>query len=990
MPKTQEKDFEEAIVDSLVNHDEYVEGNKKDYNSSLALFPDDFFSFIQSTQPDKWEHSEDIHKEQSKTKILYRLQQELETRGTLDVLRHGFKDYGVSYDLAYFKPESTLNPEHLELYTKNILKITRQVHYSKKNDNSIDLLISLNGLPIATIELKNPFTGQTVRDAEEQYNATRDPKELLFQFKKRALVHFSVDPDEVFMTTKLDGDKTKFLPFNKGYNNGSGNPQNPKGYKTSYLWQEILTKDSLMDIIKKFLHLEQETFTIDGKTKKKEKLIFPRYHQLDVVRKLQEDARTKGPGINYLIEHSAGSGKSNSIAWLSYRLSSLHNELDESVFDGVIVVTDRVVLNKQLQDTIYQFEHKRGVVEKIEKGSTQLAEALQRGSRIIITTLQTFPFVLDKIHSLPDRNYAVIVDEAHSSQGGESSRKLKETLMVKNDDLETLVEDTEGNSEDEIRRIMESRGRQPNLSFFAFTATPKQKTLEVFGTPDADGKPHPFHLYSMRQAIEEGFILDVLQHYTTYKTYYRISKQIQDDPQLNRNKARKALARFVSLHPHNISQKTEVMVEHFRNVTMKKIGGKAKAMVVTSSRLHAVRYYQEFNHYLKENNYKDIRTLVAFSGIVKDENGSEYKETTLNGFGEKELPEKFNTGEYRILLVADKYQTGFDQPLLHTMYVDKPLSGVKAVQTLSRLNRVHPGKEDTFILDFVNDEEDIKNAFQPYYEATSLSETTDPNRLYDMMNDLEGYHVTRQQEIENFTQTFYKPRQLLTLRDHAELNRWIDPAVDRYNALEKDDAEDYKHTLSVFLRTYSYLSQVMPFTDVDLEKYYSYGKLLFSKLPKSGPGEKVQLYDDVMLEYYRLQKIKEGSIELEPSGGEELQPPRGTGKRAEKETRAPLSEIIRIINERFGTDWTEADKLFLDQLEEDLVSDEQLQLQAHSNTLDNYRYGFNDVFLDKLIARMEQNQDIFAKIMNNSNLATAVKEYLSKRVYKRQRDEKDE
>lgn len=598
------------------------------------------------------------------------------------------------------------------------MSITRQVYYERNGNNSLDLVLALNGVPVATIELKNQFSGQNVTNAQKQYVYDREATEPIFQFKKRALVHFAVDTDECFMTTRLGGKNTRYLPFNLGYQNGAGNPPNKEGYRTSYLWEYVWAKDSLLDIIGKFLHLSVEEYEIGGVKKKKEAMIFPRFHQLEVVRKLTRNARENGAGQNYLIQHSAGSGKSNSIAWLSYRLSSLHNEKNERVFDSVIVITDRKVLDNQLQNTIYQFEHKEGVVEKIDKDSQQLADAITAGSHIIITTLQKFPFILDKIGELTARKYAVIIDEAHSSQGGEATKKMKEVLSAKSleeaEELE-LESGMDEDAEDQIRKSMEARGMQQNLSFFAFTATPKNKTVEVFGTPDKHGKPKPFHLYSMRQAIEEGFIHDVLKNYTTYKTYYKLSKEIEDDPDVNKKAASRAIGRFMSLHPHNLAQKTEVMVEHFRQIVSKKIGGQAKAMVVTSSRLHAVRYKEEFDKYIAEKGSSNIRTLVAFSGkVIYDTYPEGVTEVELNGFKEKELPKKFASDGYQLLLVADKYQTGFDQPLLHTMYVDKKLSGVKCVQTLSRLNRTCAGKEDTFVLDFTNDTEDILNSFQPY------------------------------------------------------------------------------------------------------------------------------------------------------------------------------------------------------------------------------------------------------------------------------------
>lgn len=985
-----EKAFEEAIESSLLHKGGYIKGNPDDFNRELALDTKTIFAFLKVSQPEAWEKSLAIHGAGIESKLLQRLMKELDNRGTLDVLRNGFIDYGVRYKMAYFKPASGLNPESERLYRLNRLTVTRQLKYSQKSEKSVDMALGLNGLPVATVELKNPFTGQDVSDAKEQFIDDRDPKELFFQFKKRALVHFAVDPDEIYMTTKLEGARTKYLPFNLGYDRGAGNPPNPAGYKTSYLWEYIWEKDSWMDILGRFLHLQVEEYKFDGKIFKQESMLFPRYHQLDVVRKLEDDARINGPGKNYLIEHSAGSGKSNSIAWLAYRLSSLHDQDDKRVFDSVIVVTDRLVLDQQLQNTIYQFEHKQGVVQKIDKDSNQLAESLKSGTNIIITTLQKFPFVLDKIKEISARNYAVIVDEAHSSQSGEAARKLKEVLTIGNlEDAARKNEKTytESDTEDEIRNSMLSRGPHSNLSFFAFTATPKARTLEVFGEKDNAGKPVPFHLYSMRQAIEEGFIMDVLKNYTTYKTFFKLSKQIEDDPKINKKKASRAITRFVSLHPHNLAQKTEVIVEHFRQVTMKKIGGKAKAMVVTASRPHVVRYKQEFDRYIKEKGYNEIKTLVAFSAF-KDEFGILHTESDINGFGEKELPDKFNTIEYQLLLVADKYQTGFDQPLLHTMYVDKKLSGVKAVQTLSRLNRIYPGKEDTFILDFVNDKQEILDSFQPYYEQTTLTESTDPNQLYDLKAKLEATQIFWKSEIDAFCNVFFKKSGSRTDKDSAQLNAYIDPAVDRYKAIGKEEVrEDFKHTLTVYLRLYSFLAQIMPFQDAELEKFYAYGRLLLNKLPKKGISEKFKLNDEVALEYYRLAKLSEGSILLEKGGEYGLKPASEVGTKKEKEEFAALSEIINVFNERFGKPITDADKLFFDQIEEELVADETLSKQAKTNTIDNFKYGFQDVFINKLIDRMEQNKDIFVKIMDDKVVADVVKDYMLKKVYKRLQEE---
>lgn len=991
-----EQIFEQAIESNLLERGGYVKGSSTDFDVKLGLFPSYITNFLKESQPKAWDKIANIHKDEVEQKVIQRLVKEIDLRGVLDVLRKGFTDYGVKFQMAYFKPESTLNPEADELYKSNHLSITRQLYYERVGKNSLDMVLSLNGLPIATIELKNQFSGQSVENAKKQYVYDREPNEPIFLFKKRALVHFAVDTDEAFMTTKLDGKNTRYLPFNLGYNNGAGNPPNPNGYRTSYLWEQVWSKDSFMDIIGKFLHLSVEEFEMNGVKKKKETIIFPRFHQMQVVRTVTADARISGAGKNYLIQHSAGSGKSNSIAWLSYRLSSLHDDQNNRVFDSVIVITDRKVLDSQLQNTIYQFEHKDGVVQKIDKDSTQLANAITAGSHIIITTLQKFPFILDKIGEIPARKYAVIIDEAHSSQGGEATKKMKEVLSAKS--LEEAEKDEaytglEEDAEDEIRKSMLARGKQSNLSFFAFTATPKPKTVEVFGTIGKNGKPEPFHLYSMKQAIEEGFILDVLKSYTTYKTYFKLSKQIEDDPKVNKKKASRAIGRFMSLHPHNLAQKTEVMVEHFRQIVSKKIGGKAKAMVVTSSRLHAVRYKEEFDKYIKEKGYNDVKTIVAFSGKVIYDNAPEgVTEVEMNGFAEKELPRKFATDEYQLLLVADKYQTGFDQPLLHTMYVDKKLSGVKAVQTLSRLNRMCAGKEDTFVLDFANETQDILDSFQPYYELTSIRDNSDPNHLYDLKSELEKANVIWESEVNNFCNIFFKSSKSLSASDQGKLNSYVDPAVERFKALptEKDDAmgtitnqDDFKNTLQTFTRTYSFLTQIMPFSDVDLEKLFTYGRFLLKKLPRTSQNDKFKLGDEVSLEYYRLQKVAEQNIVMESQAVYELEGGGQAGIRLTKEEEANLSEIINVLNKKFHTEFNTADKLFFDQIEEELVVHTGLREQARNNPIENFKFGFEELFLDKLIARMEQNQDLFTKMMDDKEFGDVVKGYMLKKVYDR-------
>ena len=960
---------------------------REQFDPIRGLDPETLIDFIKETQEKEWEALYNLQKEKTEEILIDDLCKALDSKyeGCLKVLRHGFKCFGKTFRVAYFAPASGLNPDTQKLYSANKLTVTRQLKYSNKNENSLDTVLSINGLPIVTIELKNPMTGQTWKNAIHQYKNDRDSRETIFQFKKRALVHFAVDTDEVYMTTQLKGNKTYFLPFNLGNNNGAGNPENPKGYKTSYLWEKVLQKDSLLDIVARFIHLEKKEKKLNSKKVIKETMIFPRYHQLDCVRKLIADAKEKGTGVNYLIQHSAGSGKSNSIAWLAHRLASLFNNKDEKVFDSVIVVTDRLVLDQQLQNTIYQFEHKQGVVQKIDKDSAQLAKAIISADPIIITTLQKFPFITEKMEQL--KKYAVIIDEAHSSQSGESAANLKEVLagtVIKEQAKQQAEEKGLLDYEEEIIRSMIKRGHQPNISFFAFTATPKYKTLEVFGVSNKEGKPQPFHLYSMKQAIEERFILDVLANYTTYKAYYRLIKSIEDDPEVDKKKAARALARFMSLHPHNISQKTEVMIEHFRQFTCHKIGGRAKAMVVTSSRLHAIRYKEAFDKYISEKGYTDIKTLVAFSGTVIDPDipEKEWTEVQMNkGVKETELPEKFASSEYQVLLVAEKYQTGFDQPLLHTMYVDKKLSGIQAVQTLSRLNRTCLGKEDTFVLDFVNSPEDIQEAFQPYYERTLVGNRAEARQLYDLQSRLNDYQVYHQNEVEEFCRIFYRPKKTQTHSDHAKMNACIDPAVTRFNALDESTQEEFRGVLVDFRNLYSFLSQVIPFTDSSLEKLYSYIRYLLKKLPKRNSGPSYHFDDDITLQYYRLQKISDGSIALESETEGEVSGPTSVGTGVSEKETIELSQLIDILNERFGTNFTLADQLFLDSIREDAVADSNLREAAMANPMENFGYIFLKKLEDLFIDRMEQNEDITAKFMNEKQFKEIVGKHLLKKVY---------
>lgn len=903
-------------------------------------------SFIKDTQPDSWQGLCKRHGSETaaEAEFFKRLHSELNARGMIDVLRHGVVDLGISVRLAYFKPGSGMNQSLTALYNKNVLQITRQVKYSLQNENSIDTVIFLNGLPIITIELKNPLTGQTYRNAITQYENDRNPRELLLAFKKRAIVHFAVDSEEVWMTTWLRKLDTTFLPFNKGTEDGgAGNPIAKGGdYRTAYLWKDIFQKDSILDILHRFVQVSK-----DEKTGK-EKLIFPRYHQLNVVRKLVGDVYANGSGKNYLIQHSAGSGKSNSIAWLAHHLANLHDASDEVVFHSIIVITDRRVLDKQLQRDIYNMEHKPGVVVLVDKNSKQLTTALNNGDKIIVCTLQKFPFVDVQKVSTTGKRFAIIVDEAHSSQTGDASKRMKEILAdisLQGDEAiekklhefaqeEAKAEAEEKDIDEVIADEMAAHGHQPNLSFFAFTATPKQKTLEIFGQRTGAGKPEPFHLYSMRQAIEEHFIFNVLENYTTYETYFQIGKKIADDPVYGKNLANKALGKYMSLHPHNLAQKAEVIIEHFRSQVQHRIGGQAKAMLVTGSRLHAVRYFFEFERYIKKMHY-DLGILVAFSGTVKDKVSGEIKEYTesnLNKFPDSETVEKFDTAEYQILIVAEKYQTGFDQPLLHTMYVDKKLMGIKAVQTLSRVNRSCKGKTETFILDFVNSREDIEKAFQDYYQATGVAETTDPNVIYDIKNVLDSFMVYHDSEVESFAKVFFKENKSQGNIDLAKLNGFIDPAVDRYNALtEEQDKMDFKGALAKFIRLYAFLTHIINLGDEKLHKFHAYAKCLLRKLPKDDTERTPDIGSDVMLQYYRVQKVSEGAIVLAQEDGVLKQRTSGGGLPLEDEKEV-LSAIIQSLNERLGTNFTEMDKV-LEQFVQDMAGNQEMVLRSKTRLI---------------------------------------------------------
>jgi type I restriction enzyme R subunit len=1006
--KHTERRFEDAIDIELCRRG-FIKGGLNGYDAERALFVRDVIDYIKLSQVKKWQALVDLQGDTAEDILIEALVKELAAKGSLHVLRHGFKCFGKTFALAAFQPASGMNPETLTAYQQNILRIIRQVKFNPRTDQSIDVVLSLNGLPVATAELKNPMTGQTVEHAKQQYENDRDPRAPLFRFKERALVHFAVDPDLVFMTTKLEGRSTQWLPFNRGDRNGAGNPLGQSGnYRTAYLWEQALIRDSLMDILARFVHLqveEKQIRTASGiRTVRKETMIFPRYHQLDAVRRLVSHARSNGSGHNYLIEHSAGSGKSNSIAWLAHHLAGLHNAEDKKVFNSIVVITDRLVLDQQLQDTIYQFEHKKGVVEKIDDNTQQLAKALAENVPIVISTIQKFPFIAQAINTLAkkgetvkidtkDRRFAVIVDEAHSSAAGETAQELRRILNK--DGIEAIVaaqmldEEDDSNLSPESRenmlREMAKRPRQPNLSYFAFTATPKFKTLALFDEP-GDGKS-PFHLYSMRQAIQEKFILDVLANYTTYKAYFGMVKAIADDPSVPQREAARALTRFLAFHPHNLRQKVEVIVEHFRNFTKHKIGGRAKAMVVTSSRLHAVQYKLAIDRYIAEKGYSDIKTLVAFSGEVVDpDTGKKFTEVGMNkGVKETELPEKFASEEFQILIVAEKYQTGFDQPLLHTMYVDKRLDGVQAVQTLSRLNRTAAGKTDTFVLDFVNEREDIHKAFKPYYRETDIGEMPDVHQLYAIQTELEASPVIDKPDITAFCEIWFRNRRDPTAGEHKQLNGIVDKAVERYKALSDNDKDQFKSKIVSFRNLYAFLAQMIPYQDSDLEKFYTYARFLLSKLPRRSSGLGYELEDEVSLRYYRLEQVNSGSIDLEEGEGDPLKGPTEVGLRSADEKKVTLSQLVDKLNERFGTDFKPADQLFFDQIAEAAVDNKTLRTAAKANSMENFKPVFDRMLEGLFIDRMEGNEDIFERLMNDSEFRNIAANELLRDIYHRLR-----
>ena len=957
-----EENFEDHIEEHL-NRAGYRSLQSTDYDKSRCLIPNETLQFIQDTQPEVYQRLERQPGGDTSQKLLDRVSKQIASRGVLDVLRKGVKDRGCDFKLAYFRPSSGMNPDHQRLYDQNRFSLIRQLKYSERNENSLDMTLFLNGLPLATMELKNSLTGQVFTDAEKQYRRDRDPREPLFQFK-RCLVHFAVGNEKVSMTTHLQGGGTRFFPFNKDIEN----PVNPEGHKTAYLWEDILQRDNLIELINNFIHEQETTEKVYDpnsrmvKDEKRRVLVFPRYHQLDVIRQLQAAIVAEGVGNNYLIQHTTGSGKSNSIAWLAHLLTHLYRSPTDTnrIFDSVIVVTDRRLLDKQLQDTIRQVEQVEGVVHAVDQTSAQLRAFLESGKDIIISTIQKFSVIAEEIGKLKSKTFAVIIDEAHSSQSGESARNLRLSLSqgielgVTDDDADEVFD-----MDARILKEMEQRKMQDHISYFGFSGTPKNKTLELFGRRDEEGKFIPFHTYSMRQSISEGFTLDVLQNYTTFKRYFQLVKSVSEDREYERARTLRTLTNYVDLQHHSIEKKTQIILEHFVERTAKTIEGKGRAMLVTPSRLHCVRYKEAFDRQMKKMELP-YGCLVAFSDTVHDtDNGQNYTENGMNALPlSVSIADSFKSPEYRILIVSNKFQTGFDEPMLQTMYVDKRLDGLQCVQTLSRLNRVAKGKTDTLVLDFVNEPDQIQEAFQQYYQTTMLAEETEPNRLYDLQRQLEDFDRYNEGTIDQFCLIFYDPDQPDEL-----LQGILDGVVERWLELETDDREAFRSTLQSYIRLYGYISQLITFSDVALEKLYIFGRSLNKKLPKREHPNLRDVLSSVDLDSFRVQRThEEVQLSLEERDSEVEGFGSDVAIRTDPEQDL-LSNILDALNSAHHTDFTPEDKVDIASINQRMHENEELrQVIEGDNTETNKRYKFDQVFDEILLGFVNSKLDLYTKL----------------------------
>lgn len=994
----KENVLQEHLIERLVSTQGYIRRVGSDqsaiyegevhFDKPLAMDRELVVRFLKETQPDSWDKLEQHYTGSAEDVLFKQLDKALKDRGLLDVLRQGLKIVpGIPFTFCYFRPASGLEPKRVAEYEANILSVMDEVVYSKKHGNRIDVVLFLNGLPIATIEAKNLLTGTNFRHAEKQYRTDRSPAgEPLLTFKRGALVHFALDEDNVSMTTRLQNGKTRFLPFNRGRDGGAGNPDVEGEHRIAYLYSDgdwgsaIFSRSVLIDVIGQFMTLE--------KNGKNEVMIFPRFQQLDAVRKAMSHAGEHGAGQNYLIQHSAGSGKSNTIGWLAHHAINLHDKDDSQVFHTAIIVTDRIVLDRQLQSTVSQFEQTQGVVKKIDGTSKQLKEAIAKGARIIVTTIQKFSTDhLKELSGQGGRNFAVIVDEAHSSQSGKAAQAMTDALT------------REANSSDDIEDIIaeyqKARGPQSNISFFAFTATPRNVTLERFGVMGADGFPYPFHLYSMRQAIEEGFILDVLQNYMTYKAYYQLEKTIEDDPELSGRKGQRKVARYAHLHATAIGQKVEIVVEHFRRHVQNMLDGQAKAMIVTQSREHALRYYFGVKKYIREQGYTDLKALVAFSGDLELD-GETYTEADLNDFSETELPGRFDGYKpdgtpypeaYQILIVAEKYQTGFDQPKLCAMYVDRKLAGLQAVQTLSRLNRTRANKDKTFILDFQNTIEDIQSAFKPFFEVTSVEAMSDPNMVYDLEGRLFRFGYLDKEEIEQFSNTYFKGP--LSGSDRAQLEGLVKEAVIRFEADDDEGRqEEFRQLLKSYGRFYSFIAQIMRLEDTSLEKLASYGNWLARLLPNREVPPEIEITDDMLrLQAFKVVEKQAGSASLSAGDAEALKAISEFGaKPYTEDEKKELSEIVKAFNDRHGTDFSEADMIRFEQVNREIM-DEDMTEMLRNNPPDVVYTAFRDAFFQGAIRMFQRDNEMKNIVLTDAEARDKATRHFFNRALREARDQ---
>ena len=983
-----EKDYQKYFLERL-KEDGYEIWPQDHYDRLFAVSRQELFRFLNATQPDAMKALNKIYKAETEDVIVGAINaEETKARGSrLSVLKHGIEISGIHLDLLYSKPATSFNKELNALYEKNIFSASEEVWASDKE--RIDVVLFLNGLAIIAFELKANPAGQNAGMAMEQYRTDRDPKTRLFRFKAGALVCFAMDLEQVYMTTKLDGEKTYFLPFNmgngEGVNAGAGNPLFSDKYSVFYMWENILKKDSLIEIITKFMFIEvkEEKNEKTGKTKTSETVIFPRFHQLDVLRKLLEDVSVNHTTQNYLLQHSAGSGKTNEIAWLAHRLASLHDEDNKIIFDNIIICTDRVVVDRQLQQAVLSLEHKSGFIRVMDEkcNSNDLARALSGNTKVIVTTIQKFPHVVGNVKSMTDKTFAVIIDEAHSSTAGKNMAAV--TYVLSEGNLSTEAADMEEVIADEIAR----NGKQKNVSMFAFTATPKPTTLQLFGRSNAKGQKEAFHIYSMKQAIEEGFILDVLQNYMTYQTYFKLNKEIEDDPLCKTNEAKRQIARFVDLHETNIGQRIEVIVEHFRTTVMQELGGQAKAMVITASREAAVKYRQAFDDYVKRKGYDGIKALVAFSDKVTVD-GKEYTEPGMNGIPYNDLPREFDKDDYQVLLVADKYQTGFDQKKLCAMYILKKLNGVATVQTLSRLNRICPPYEkQTFILDFVNDYDDIVADFAKYYTTTLLSNSVTPSSVYDIEAKLDGYYVIDPDDVEKFNALLYKGD--ITLKDRISMEFLLQKAK---KAIENNRTPEEKNeivlTIRHFVRFYEFLIQATCFEDKELHKKYQFCSYLQACLKVSTSGGGFDLTGKIEATGFAQKKTEEHKKpKVNPNPIVKL--PVADQIVLSQQKKERLSQIIEEINSRTGKKYDSdvAVKAML-QIKDIMMKSEQLKASAKNNTEKDFEFAYFEGIDDALIEGLSQNQDFFSLLLQNEEIKREVLGLFAGEIYKSLREEK--